>query len=212
MKTKITFIMTIALVMLLLNVAKATIHTVTVANFAFSPSVLNINSGDTVKWVWVSGTHTTTSTSVPAGATTWDNPMTSSSTQFEIQLTVVGTYSYHCSMHPTTMLGTINVATAQGLTEIKSSTFSVNAYPVPFSTNLSISFTMPETGAINISIYDVTGQLVKVIADQNYEKGSQVIIWDGKNESGVTVNNGLYFYMIEGKNLGKTSGKIIFSS
>ena len=103
MKTKIALSLTIVLVMLMLNVAKATIHTVQVADFSFTPSVLNINSGDTVRWVWVSGTHTTTSTSVPTGATAWDHPMNSGSTQFDEKFTIAGIYDYHCSIHPTIM-------------------------------------------------------------------------------------------------------------
>src|SRR3954454_16888757 len=39
----------------------ATIHTVTIANFAFNPSnISNVIVGDTVKWVWGDGSHTTT--------------------------------------------------------------------------------------------------------------------------------------------------------
>ncbi|MEI7801668.1 MAG: hypothetical protein WCI97_03375, partial [Bacteroidota bacterium] len=67
-----------------------------------------MNLGDTVKWVWVSGTHTTTSTSIPAGATAWDHNMSSSSTSFIYVPNVSGTYNYHCSIH-TTMLGSFVV-------------------------------------------------------------------------------------------------------
>ena len=212
MKTKITISLTIVLAMLMLNVAKATIHTVQVADFSFTPSTLNINSGDTVRWVWVSGTHTTTSTSVPSGAATWDHPMNSTSTQFDVKFTVVGTYNYHCSIHPTMMTGVITVASTTGLPEVKNYSFNVKTYPIPFTDNLSISFTMPERGTTTISIYDITGKLIKILADMEYEKGNHIINWDGKNENGETVNHGLYFYMIESKGLSKVSGKIIFGS
>lgn len=212
MKTKITLAFTFALVVLMLNIAKATIHTVQVADFSFTPSALNINSGDTVRWVWVSGTHTTTSTSVPAGATAWDSPMNSSSTQFQMKFTVAGTYNYHCSIHPTMMTGTITVSAVAGLSETNNSSLNVSVYPVPFYDNLSISFTMPNRGTTKITMYDVTGKLVKVLTNMEYEKGSYIINWDGRNENGERVNNGLYFYIIESKGLLKASGKIIFGS
>jgi plastocyanin len=212
MKTKITLLLVLLLVVIFLNTTNATVFTVQVANFSFSPNILNIHSGDTVKWVWVSGSHTTTSTSVPSGAATWDNPMNSTNTQFELKFIVVGTYDYNCSMHPTTMTGTITVAPALGLTNINNDSYSIKTYPNPFSYNLSISFTIPENGATKISIYDITGKLVKVLADINYEKGNHVINWDGKNENGETVNHGLYFYMIENKGLSIVSGKIVYGT
>jgi plastocyanin len=210
MKTKISLLITIAFSVLMLNVAKATIYTVEVADFSFTPNALNINSGDTVRWIWVSGTHTTTSTSVPSGASTWNNSMTSSNTQFQMKFTVSGNYNYHCSIH-TMMTGTITVAPASGISEIDNSSFNVKAYPTPFSDNLAISFTTNVCATAKISIYDITGNLVKIITNMDYEKGNHIINWNGKNENGETVNHGLYFYMIESKGISKViSGKIVF--
>ncbi len=74
---------------------------VSVANFQFTPSSLpNVISGDTIRWEWVSGTHTTTSTSVPGGALTWDQPIDAGNTVYEYHATVTGTYTYYCMHHP----------------------------------------------------------------------------------------------------------------
>ena len=78
---------------------KALTQTVQVASYSFTPSNFTINIGDTIKWVWVSGTHNTTSNSVPAGAAPWANPMTSSSTTFKYVPTVAGIYHYECTFH-----------------------------------------------------------------------------------------------------------------
>lgn len=75
-------------------------HIIHVGNYYFNPSSLsNVNAGDTVRWVWDNGSHTTTSTSVPAGASTWDEPINSSSTSYEYYPTVAGTYNYKCTPH-----------------------------------------------------------------------------------------------------------------
>ena len=58
--------------------ASAVKHVIHVGSFYFTPGNLNVNVGDTVRWVWDNGSHTTTSTTIPAGAATWDSPMTSS--------------------------------------------------------------------------------------------------------------------------------------
>jgi plastocyanin len=85
-------------------------HTVRVANFRFSPSAINAVVGDVIVWRWVIGHHTTTSTSVPAGARTWNARMNSTSTRFRYVLRVAGTYQYECTFHPAEMQGTITVS------------------------------------------------------------------------------------------------------
>lgn len=89
------------LTLLLLFVVKGYSFTqnVTVANFSFSPSSFTINLGDTVKFTWVSGTHTTTSDTIPSGATAWDQAMNMSATTFIYVPSKAGTYKYHCTFH-----------------------------------------------------------------------------------------------------------------
>ncbi len=104
--------------LLLFNLLSATIlvtssayavkHVVSVSNFQFSPPSTTASVGDTMRWVWVSGFHTTTSTIIPIGAAPWDSPITSSNQVFEYKLTVGGTYNYKCSIHAS-MLGSITV-------------------------------------------------------------------------------------------------------
>jgi plastocyanin len=74
---------------------------VSVANFQFTPASLpNVSSGDTIRWEWASGTHTTTSTTIPAGAWTWDQPIDAVNTIYEYKAILVGTYNYYCMHHP----------------------------------------------------------------------------------------------------------------
>ncbi|HUM48487.1 MAG TPA: hypothetical protein PLD84_16260, partial [Chitinophagales bacterium] len=89
----------------------ATKHTINVQNFFFSPSSLTINLGDTIVWQWISGIHTTTSLTIPAGATAWDSPIKSSVTKFTYVPAVLGTYNYKCTPHFVTknMVGNFTV-------------------------------------------------------------------------------------------------------
>ncbi|MBS1518905.1 MAG: T9SS type A sorting domain-containing protein [Bacteroidetes bacterium] len=92
---------------------RSTTHTVTVENFMFTPANLNVNVGDTIKWQWVNGSHTTTcngvfpGTSLPNGAAPWDSPINSGSTVFTYHVTVAGTYIYKCQPHAPDMGGMI---------------------------------------------------------------------------------------------------------
>jgi len=72
---------------------------VTVQDFSFSPSSFTINLGDTVEWKWVSGTHTTTATTIPSGAASWDHLMNSTSMTFIYVPSKLGTHNYKCTFH-----------------------------------------------------------------------------------------------------------------
>jgi plastocyanin len=80
--------------------ANATKWIVNVQNFSFSPSNLpGVAVGDTIKWVWINGSHTTTSTTIPGSAASWDEPITSSNTFYEYPVTAAGSYNYVCTPH-----------------------------------------------------------------------------------------------------------------
>jgi hypothetical protein len=64
--------------------AQATKHVITAGGTSFSPNdIPNVVVGDTVRWEWNNGDHTTTSTTVPAGAATWNSPLNSITRFFE---------------------------------------------------------------------------------------------------------------------------------
>ncbi|MEO6693656.1 MAG: T9SS type A sorting domain-containing protein [Ignavibacteria bacterium] len=101
------------------STAKSTTTTITVQSNFFSPSNVSVSVGDTVKWQWLNGSHTTTcdgvfsGTTLPPGAAPWNSPMNSGSTVFIYPVTVPGTYNYVCLPHSPGMAGTI-VASSSG--------------------------------------------------------------------------------------------------
>ena len=87
----------------------ATGHAVTIQNFAFTPGSLTISVGDSVTWTNKDSTaHTATSTSGPAS---FNSGTLNPGAQFTFTFTTAGTYSYHCSFHPS-MTATITVQQA----------------------------------------------------------------------------------------------------
>jgi plastocyanin len=86
-------------------------HRVRVSDFVFQPQTVTAAVGDTVTFMWRNGMHTTTSTSVPQGARSWNAPIDSVNTRFRVKLRVAGTYQYQCNFHFFQgMVGTINVS------------------------------------------------------------------------------------------------------
>lgn len=86
--------------------------TICAVNTAFSPATLTVQAGATITFHNADGfEHTTTSSSVPTGATTWDRTL-SGGGETTMTLNTPGTYQYYCRIHgtPTTgMRGTIVV-------------------------------------------------------------------------------------------------------
>lgn len=167
------------------HMVNATIHQVNVSDFQFSPQSTTAVCGDTVRWVWVNGTHTTTSASVPAGAATWNANITSSSTSFDYKVTVAGNYGYICTPHAATMgmAGAIIVTcTPSGVADLNNS-FLSSAYPNPFSGKVIIE--MP--AADLVSFYNVLGENVKTFVT----KGQTKVEINASD-----IMNGIYFYSI----------------
>ena len=96
----------------------ATKHIVNVQNFVFSPANLpGVFVGDTIRWVWINGSHTTTSTTIPVTAATWNSPITTAVRFFEYRINVPGVYNYHCTPHADMgMTGSFTAVTPPTLT------------------------------------------------------------------------------------------------
>ena len=69
-------------------------------------------------------------------------------------------------------------------------------YPNPFNPTTTISFEIAEKGKTEIEIFNVKGQKVKTLLNENLEAGNHSIVWNGKNDEEQHVSSGMYFYKI----------------
>jgi hypothetical protein len=67
-------------------------------------------------------------------------------------------------------------------------------YPNPFNPVTSIKYDLAETSQVRMNIYNVRGQLVKTLLNQEMLAGTHSVIWDGKDGQGRSVSSGVYFY------------------
>src|SRR6266480_3516087 len=83
---------------------------VSVTNNAFTPRDTAVQTGGTVTWTWNSATtpHNITYTGGPTPLPTSSGNQ-SGTTTFNTTFTAVGTYTYHCTIHPTQMTGSVTV-------------------------------------------------------------------------------------------------------
>lgn len=69
-------------------------------------------------------------------------------------------------------------------------------YPNPFNPFTIISFSIPEDTKVNLTVYNIKGQVVKTLLKKQIESGEHRITWDGKDNNNKRVASGIYFYKI----------------
>jgi len=68
-------------------------------------------------------------------------------------------------------------------------------YPNPFNPETTISFALPHSGKIVLSVFDVTGKQAAVLASGKYSAGNHSVIFDGND-----LSSGVYFVRLNAGN------------
>jgi hypothetical protein len=69
-------------------------------------------------------------------------------------------------------------------------------YPNPFNPTTTIQYNVPITSRVTVTIYNLLGQEVITLFDDEQLPGSYKIVWDAKNQAGSRVASGTYFYQM----------------
>jgi len=77
--------------------------------------------------------------------------------------------------------------------------YEISADPNPFSYTTNISFVMDQLSLVDVAIYNVKGQLVKSFnsAMTSQENETVAFSWNGKNDAGKSLSNGVYLYLVK---------------
>ncbi|MGA9116389.1 MAG: CapA family protein [Bacteroidota bacterium] len=70
-------------------------------------------------------------------------------------------------------------------------------YPNPFNPATTLRYAMPHAGHIRLGVYDITGRLVRTLADGWREAGYHDAVWDGRLPGGAPAGSGVYFCRLE---------------
>ena len=73
-------------------------------------------------------------------------------------------------------------------------------YPNPFNPTTNISFSIPMQTDVRINIYNIMGQLVANVTNEQLNAGTYSMQWNGTDQSGNMLPSGLYFYELEAGN------------
>jgi len=166
-------------------------HDVTVQNFSFSPQTLTITTGDIVRWTNISGTHNVRANDDsfyfgPAAPAPWE---------FTHTFTTSGDFPYYCEPHLSMgMTGTIIVQNPVGVQDddIVVDHFELEQnFPNPFNPSTRIRYSVPNASFISLKVYDVLGNEVAIIVNEEKPAGDYQLNFDAS-----TLTGGVYFYQL----------------
>jgi len=89
-------------------------------------------------------------------------------------------------------------------------------YPNPFKLSGSsrgigttISYSLKNSSFVSIDIYNILGQKVKTLVNENVSAGKHLTTWSGRDNSNNKVSSGIYFYKMTTNNYQKTSKMLL---
>ena len=80
--------------------------------------------------------------------------------------------------------------------EVKEFSLGQN-FPNPFNNETKITFSVDKAAFISIKIYNIQGQLIKTLVEENKSAGNYQINWDGRDEDGKDAVSGIYFVQMK---------------
>ncbi len=80
---------------------------------------------------------------------------------------------------------------------VKFSTELIGAYPNPFNPETNLSYSIAEEGKTELAIYNIKGQKVRSLVNENHAPGEYSAIWKGRSDEGKSVSSGVYFAVLK---------------
>ncbi|MFC2086049.1 T9SS type A sorting domain-containing protein, partial [Bacteroidota bacterium] len=127
----------------------------------------------------------------------------SASDSLVVPLTIDGTYSFYAlavdrvgnieTTHPTPVSTQVTVVGLEDQSDIPSTFRLEQNYPNPFNPTTSIRFAIPETGPVQLHVYDTIGRRVAVVVDSDQMEAG----WHTVSFNGSSVASGVYFVRLQ---------------
>ena len=77
-------------------------------------------------------------------------------------------------------------------------------YPNPFNPQTNINFSLRKGGKTTLKIFNIKGQLIKILVNEYKQKGDHSVIWNGTDMQNRQVSSGAYYYRLQVGNRVKT--------
>jgi len=106
-----------------------------------------------------------------------------------VQVTVVATETVTADFVLVAAVNADKYLLAKGLTLLDN-------HPNPFNPSTTIKFSIHNDSKVELIIYNIKGQKIKTLAQNEFTKGSHSIIWNGDDKFGKLVSSGVYLYKL----------------
>ena len=93
--------------------------------------------------------------------------------------------------------------------QLPKTNFHLSNYPNPFNPTTTIEFSVLEESTIEISIYNIKGQKMRSLLNDQITSGEHSIVWNSEDDNGERVSSGVYFIKMKTGNLEKTEKMIL---
>ena len=70
-------------------------------------------------------------------------------------------------------------------------------FPNPFNPSTTIRYQLPSAAPVRLELYDVLGQKVRTLVEDQGVAGVHRVVWDGRDSAGRAVAGGVYFYRLQ---------------
>lgn len=86
----------------------------------------------------------------------------------------------------------------------------VKCFPNPMSNTTRFKFHIQDASNLRLSIFDIHGNIIKTIAESMHQPGNYSLDWNGCDEQGNLLSNGMYFYQLDINGKKEVSKVMIF--
>lgn len=82
-------------------------------------------------------------------------------------------------------------------------------FPNPFNPETTISYSIKEPGKVKLEVYNIKGQLVRTLVDEEQITGHYKLVFDSKDDRGRSISSGVYLLKMVAPGYRKTSKMIL---
>ena len=88
--------------------------------------------------------------------------------------------------------------------------FLLRAYPNPFNNRIEISYQLIDKQSVVITIYDILGNNIKTIKNEDQNLGWSSVSWDATNFAGTPVSGGIYLVGLQTNGILQKLQKVVY--
>jgi hypothetical protein len=78
-------------------------------------------------------------------------------------------------------------------------------YPNPFNPSMTIPFEIAGTEQVLLSVYDIRGRMVSILANRLFAAGEHRVVWQGRDNRGRSLSSGIYIIHLRAGDISETA-------